>query len=282
MRFAITIVLALTFLTFLTANSASALTVNGSGAVTDWGVTPFTQPNGSSVSGDVYSFRQNNTAPINYPGGVGYVPSPGGSQGEVFDLEEMHIRRTGSVVKVLLVSSTSFTTTFGSSTFLKGDLLINTDGDSAWELGVVTQSANAGLTAGGLYNVTSVAGLQALPNSYAGTWVDTAIGGWAVSAGQLLGTIGLQTASYNYGGSENATSLIEYTFDLSPLGGSLPNTLGFQIAWGCGNDVIGGTVNFPPDQPPQTPAVPEPMTLTMAALGLAGMTWRLWKRPARA
>ncbi|MCX5682488.1 MAG: PEP-CTERM sorting domain-containing protein, partial [Planctomycetota bacterium] len=98
--------------------------------------------------------------------------------------------------------------------------------------------------------------------------VSNIIGPWAISGGispsEQLGLAQISSATFNYGGSENGTYLLEYTFDTSLLGLTQPGNITAQVAWGCGNDVIrtttsGGTVH----------AVPEPGTLLMLAAGSA-------------
>ena len=90
------------------------------------------------------------------------------------------------------------------------------------------------------------------------------MGPWAVSgsigAGLLIGLAGVSAATFNYGGREDGTFLLEYSFDSTLLGLMEPANLTAQVTWGCGNDVIrtqGATV----------PAVPEPATLFLMTAG---------------
>ncbi len=240
----------------LFAASSHALTITG-GTVDGWGVTPFS---GSPVTG-VISFDGNDTAPINYPH-VGYVPSPGGNTGERFDLEEMHVRRNAGKVELLVVASSHYQASAGR-TFNLGDLLIDTNADGAYDFGVVTQSSNTGLTAGGLYDVDTLARLQNKPGSYRGHYKESEIGPWAVASGSMLSQAAIETAMWNYGGKENGTWIYQYAFNEADLGGW--SFLDFHLVWGCGNDVMEGRVDtFPPNDN----GVPEPMT---AALGLMAL-----------
>jgi len=68
-------------------------------------------------------------------------------------------------------------------------------------------------------------------------------------------------STFDYGGAENGTFLLEYTLDRSLIGLPDPNQLTAKMAWGCGNDVI--RVRG------ETPTVPEPATLVLLAAGLA-------------
>ena len=261
----------------VTAGSASALTVNGAGMVEGWNVTPFTQPNGEYQDDDLYSVRMNNYSPINYPG-VGHLPSPGGTTGEKFDLEEMHVRHDGSIVQMLLVLSSPMQAVASGTTYSLGDILLDIDGDELFDLGMVSQTGNAGLLAGGLYDINELKRLQNIPGSYRDHALEAEIGPWAVKTGTLLGQTAIESATHSYGGAENNTWLYQYTFDLTAAGG-MPLSLGFHLVWGCGNDVIEGTY-YPPIIPPNDPpvsAMPEPATALLGGLGLAA----IWSRTKR-
>jgi hypothetical protein len=262
-----------TVLTMAMASAACGnIILDGSGNVTNWGLTPFSLPNQTNLhQGNTWSTTANNYAPINYPS-IGRQPSGG----EAYDLEELHVRITNQQVQFLLVASTPWVSQSWGNNFYLGDVMLSIDGQ---RFGVVTQSANQGLAQGALYrlgNTGDTVGIQQQGGSY---WASTAlvandygpdttisniVGPWAVSgsvsSSQLLGLAQISSATFNYGGSENGTFLLEYAFDTSLLGLSQPGDITAQVAWGCGNDVIrtsGGTV----------PTVPEPGTLLMLAAG---------------
>jgi len=273
------------------AAGASGMTLDGSGAVTDWGILPFSQPNGSDlVTGGVLSTVENDYAPIDYPHGVGHVPSYS-TIGERFDMEEMHVRFTATGMQVLVVTSSPWTATTGSGhdlvTWTLGDLFIETGGQL---FGIVTQSASQGLAAGSIYRIVSpgdTRSLQSGEGSY--RWNDTLVandygpdatirniaGPWAVdddiSIGQRVGAASLDWATFDYGGKENGTFLIEYTFDKSLLGIGDGSDLTAKMTWGCGNDVIRVHAATVP--------VPEPATAALMAVGAA--FWFVRRRRGR-
>jgi len=264
----------------LTAAMASAaygdIIFDGSGNVVNWGLKPFTLPNQSNLQqGNMYSTIENGYSPISYPG-VGHQPSPGLSAGgEVYDLEELHLRVVDRQVQMLLVTSTPWVTqSWGNNVYL-GDMMLSIDGQ---RFGIVTQSANQGLAQGALYrldNPGDTVGIQQQAGSYwnsttlmandygPNATVSQIIGPWAVSKNispsQLLGTAQISSATFNYGSPENGTFLVEYSFDGSLLGISDGGTVTAQAAWGCGNDVIRTSA-------PVT-AVPEPGTIFLLAAG---------------
>lgn len=261
-------------MTVLLAGSASAGIMDSAGNVTDWGLTPFSQPNQSDVQyGNRWSTISNDYSPINYPG-VGHQPSPGlNSGGEAFDLEELHVRSVGQWLQALVVTSSALSTVVSGETYYLGDLFLTINGN---QYGIVTQSANQGLAAGSVYRLTGsgdVRILQSVSRSYASstTLVDNdygpnatipeVAGPWAVngsiSADQLLGAATIRTDTFNYGGSEDQTFLIEYTLNTALLGLSGPLDLTTKITWGCGNDVIRN----------QAHGVPEPATVGLLAFG---------------
>ncbi|MFO8013513.1 MAG: PEP-CTERM sorting domain-containing protein [Phycisphaerae bacterium] len=269
----------------LLAGAAVAGLVDGSGQVIGWGVTPFTQPNQASAYDDgVWRTIANDYAPINYPS-VGYRPSPGGSTGEGFDLEELYVRPGETSVDVLLVASNDPSANAVGNTWYLGDLMLTLDGRT---FGIVTSDVQEGLAAGSVYRLDGtgdVTGLQVHSRSYRGdgrlrpndygpdATIPDIMGGFAVSGdidpGQLLGTAGVQTDIFDYGGVEDATHLLLYTFDPAILGLSeAPEDWLAQVAWGCGNDVIRVEGS-------DEPHVPEPATVAMLACGVA-LTW--WTR----
>ncbi len=271
---------------------AYGMLIDGAGTVTDWGVTPFSRPNFSDAAyGILWSTIADDYAPIAYPG-VGRQPSPGlSSGGEVFDLEEMHLRFADDRLQVLVTTSSPGAATVGGSTYWLGDLFIEIDGQ---DFAVVTQNVTQGLAAGAVYRLNGdadVVALQSAPRSYA---MSTAVvandygppatvaeiaGPWAVRStidpDQLLGTAALSTATFDYGGAEDGTYLIEYTIDPALLGLVGPGPVTAHITWGCGNDVIRVAGSGPI-------IVPEPGTLGLAAVAaaLAYLSQRRARKPA--
>lgn len=278
------------------ATSANALTVGLDGTITNWGVKPFTSGvnNASTANlvGSIYRTLANNYAPLAYPGEPPFTPSGG----EPFDLEEMYARFVGNHLQVLVVSSADYSmAAFGYPTIKRGDLFVTLDFTTT--IGVVTQSQYAPgvLPAGNMYtilNPSDVNLLQNLGNSLSYLNINTIVpndygpndvirnitGPWAVAStipnGQLLtNTAGIQTASFNYGGTENATSIFEYDIDLTGFIPPLPSFLGLHQTWGCGNDVIQLNV---PVTPEFIPPVPSPAAATFggAMMGLLALTFR--------
>jgi hypothetical protein len=265
------------FLTAVLTPGAWGMIIDSSGNVTDWGLKPFTSPNGSDIPGtNRWSTIQNDYAPINYPG-VGYQPSPGNNNGgEAVDLEELHVRVQDGLVQLLLVTSSAWSTQGRGNTFYLGDMFLTVGGQ---KYGIVTQTDSQGLAQGAIYRLDldgDTQGIQQQPGSYYAltTLVDNdygpkatvsqVVGPWAVSGsiapGQLIGMAGVSAATFNYGGREDGTFLVEYSFDSTLLGLLEPANLTAQVTWGCGNDVIrtqGATV----------PVVPEPVTLLLMAVG---------------
>ncbi len=277
------------------ANYATALSVSPSGEVVGWGVTPFVNNDNGVVVTDiapgVTSYLQNDWAPINYPG-VGNVPSPGGRTGEQFDLEEMHVRVVGDEMQFLLVASSEYEATAGA-TYSLGDLMLNVDGVDGFDYGLVTLMGNAGLTAGGLYDIDTTRGLQ---GAYANNpTIAAEIGPWAVQTGMMVSQEDIDTADHDYGNPNNRsrswwednTTLYEFSVDLAAIDGPRPESIDFQIAWGCGNDVIGGTFDVPsgggPGDGQQTNGVPEPATAMLGLIGMGGLAARVGRktRPRR-
>jgi hypothetical protein len=146
-------VLAVALLTAGAATQAPALVVDASGAITDWGFTPFgngpygnwlngpsADPTGefaveSGQTATIAWTEGNNASPINYQPhtSLPFVPSPGGASGEGFDLEFLAWRSAGNQIQVLGITSVDPTAgaNFHDRNYHVGDLFINADNDAA-------------------------------------------------------------------------------------------------------------------------------------------------------
>ena len=267
-----------TILGLVLAYAAPAMEIDATtGAVTDWGITPFSVSGVAhgAASGLAYTL-ENNYSPISYPWGIGHVPSPGLSAGgKPFDLEEMYLRVVDSQLQVLLVASSPTAATLDGTTYYLGELFVEADGQC---YGVVTQSASQGLAAGSVYRLQSAADVLALQSASRSYAADTHVcqndygpdgtvaqiaGPWAVSSSiassQLLGSASLLTAVHDYGAGANGTHLFEYTVSLGLLGTPPPSAVtSAKITWGCGNDAIRV----------ESSLIPEPATMALLGGGL--------------
>ena len=252
------------------AAPALGMIIDGSGKVTDWGVTPFTLPNQANQFQNGLSFTiSNNYSPIAYPG-IGHQPSPGLARGgEACDLEEMYLRFRNNQLQILTVASSTGVPAYGN-TFYLGDMFVTIGGQ---QFGIVTQAANQGLAAGSVYRISGagdVVTLQAATGSYYGSTalvqndygppatIPSFAGPWAVkktiNSSLFLGSAAVNSTTFNYGGAENGTFLFEYLVDLNTLGlaGGPWGAISAHQTTGCGNDVI---------------QVPEPATLGILTTG---------------
>ena len=256
---------------------AQALTVNGSGVVTNWNVTPFSSANQVNTATSTGAFSiENNTSPINYGGSIGNTPSGG----EAYDFEEMYTRVSSNTLQILVVSSSDSQ----AGGFNRGDLFVTLNGT---RYAIVSLASSEGHAAGSVYkanDAADVVGLQPGSGSYAGNGtIEAQAGPWAVAAGisstKLLASAAtIATASFNYGGVESPSYLWEYTVALSDFGlTSLSNfTFDAHQTWGCGNDVIDAAGSFT-----GTTAVPTPAALP-AGLGLLALVGLIKRRNNRA
>jgi len=150
----------------------------------------------------------------------------------------------------------------------------------------VTNSNSQGLTAGDVYRINDAdpdtVDLQDVSRSYFGhgaqvesdqgpgtQTVQEWAAPWAVDGDiaeiQKIASALIDTASFNYGGKEDGTVLIEYSLDLSALlGQDALTTAAVHMAWGCGNDIIEAGGAFLP----QTTVIPTPEAAHMGGIGL--------------
>lgn len=263
---------------FAAAGSSFASLVDVNGTVSGWGITPFSQTNGQYADSlhRTYSTISNNYSPINYPS-VGHLPSPGGSTGELFDLEEMHLRITDAGQLQVLVVTSSPMVAQASGTWYLGDLMLNVNGV---KYVVVTQDVSSGgaargYTAGDVIAAGSASNLlklQSDSHSYLGNntlvandygpnaKVEDVAGPWQVVTGLTpiaSGAIETDTHSYT---DEAGTYLIQYTVNLSDLTSATDLSINAHIVWGCGNDVI-------EVEAANVSNVPEPATMALLSIG---------------
>jgi hypothetical protein len=257
------------------ASQALALTIDGTGQVTDWNLTPFSQPNGSSQTGNRVSTIANDYAPIRYSSTYAYKPSGG----ENWDLEEMHARiSTDGQLQVLVVNSSGIE----KNGWILGDLMMTVNGQ---RFAVVTNPNGRGYDQGDVIALTSDSDVDILQDK-SGSYLNNntlrandygpddkvrnIAGPWRATDGlpaqQLIADALIAVDTFDYT-DEAGTSLIEYTLDLTDLTAATTFEYQLQLTWGCGNDVIrveGETL---------TP-IPEPSTLGLAALGVMQLCWR--------
>lgn len=234
-----------------------ALLVGADGAIGDWDHTPFSKDNGSRIDVNRGYTIADDYAPIDFPG-IGRVPSPGGAAGERYDLEEMHIRRDGDTLEVLIVTSSPMV---AEGRWLLGDLFVRA-GDV--RVAVALQDGGRGIAAGTVYMANdndAVESLQPGEHGFAGdpramandygpdARVATVIGPWRFDGrrvnGQPIGSATIATARHDFGGDEDGTFLILCTIDLAEVGLVDHRTITARIAWGRGSDVITAGIGGP-------------------------------------
>ena len=207
----------------------------------------------------------NNTAPIEYPYGVGYLPSPGslGEGGEKFDLEGLFVNFDNDYMYVALTNSYGMSVTSSSwgTTFRQGDIFFGFGGEiNTFAIDVST---------GNLVSVNSWAYIQNLDGSYySNTTIRNRVGAFEAVDFSVLGSAnqaetfwpGLETDPLLPDATNGDTYVFEWKFDRSLLGWDGVSNIFFHTTLGCGNDLI--EYDFV--------AIPEPGTMILLGLGLFG------------
>lgn len=219
----------------------------------------------------------NNWSPVDYPYGIGHLPSPGGLSegGEKFDLEGFHAAISGSKLFMSMTSSFSDSvySTGWRTWYRQGDIFINVDGGD-WDY-AIDVSTNEFVRVGSWNYITDKTG-----SYYSDVTIRNAVGAFEVATGTSL-TAAAYVDNYYTSLETNplapslyqGTHVLEWEVDMSGLSAAdiaalTGGPLQFHATLECGNDLIDQEIN----------PIPEPGTLMLFGMGLAGLAYRLRRR----
>jgi hypothetical protein len=203
------------------------------------------------------------------------VPNHPGYNGDIigeysrFGVDSLNVSAAGNMMTVTINTPYARAYTEGKTFgFAPGDLFISVNGWNPYGTGPqymadthgYGETWEFGVNRSGVYNLNGATINQSNLNGLDGrSWVYRAGQEWTFTGGTPVG----ETTFFEINGASNT---ITYIFDISGMGLTGGEVLGFHWTMQCGNDVIEGAA-----------PVPEPSTILLLGTGLIGL-WGVRKR----
>ncbi len=264
---------------------ANAYDVNG--LVNDWiggiNLNAAIGNDGAGSLGTVNYFREDNA------GNIGWTQVyPGWTYKNYFDAEAMYFDNDDTNAYIAIISGLpqgGSNAEGRSPLFLPGDIGIDADNNGSYEFAIDVSSYNSATGKANLYRSLTATPAWNLSLYSGSPYYYSAADPFTITGNPAAWELLANQVDFVYSGNQNTHYVMETAIPLSEFdwnwGFDTQKELNLHWTMQCGNDFLNLSADVIKPRP-ELPAVPEPTSLLLLGLGLAGLTGRRLRKQAKA